>query len=76
MEEMKCPLCGGRMLRGHLSAGRYRIIWTEKPRRLAGWREPGDLEVEPLRRFSDRLQNTADRCLLCGVILVRRGRVT
>ena len=73
MGEMKCPLCGGRMLRGHLSEGGYRIIWTDKPRRWSTWRASGDLEVQPLHRFSSKLENTADRCLQCGVILVRRA---
>ena len=73
MGEMKCPLCGGRMLRGPLSAGGDRIIGTDKPRRWSAWRASGDLVVEPLRLISGKLENTADRCLQCGVILVRRA---
>ena len=35
--------------------------------------DAGDLVVEPRRLSSGVLGNTADRCLQCGVILVRRA---
>ena len=74
MGEMKCPLCGGRMLRGHLSAGAYsRIIWTKSDLRWTYMLDAGDLVVEPRRLSSGVLGNTADQCLQCGVILVRRA---
>ena len=74
MGEMKCPLCGGRMLRGHLSAGAYsRIIWTKSDLRWTSMLDAGDLVVEPRRLSSGVLGNTAARCLQCGVILVRRA---
>ena len=42
MGEMKCPLCGGRMLRGHLSAGAYsRIIWTKSDLRWTSMLDAG-----------------------------------
>ncbi len=72
MGEMKCPLCGGRMLRGHLSAGAYsRIIWTKSDLRWTSMLDAGDLVVEPRRLSSGVMGNTVVGCIQCGVILVR-----
>jgi len=66
---MECPKCGCKLQLGHLNAGGYRILWTEKDRRFTSWANDGDLVIEK-PSLTGKLNNMAWRCPRCRSVTV------
>jgi len=66
---MNCPYCKQEMEAGYLSAGGYRVFWTNKMRRFTNWRLKGDVILPTTGQFSDPAPS-AWHCSKCQKVIV------